>query len=91
MNQQQRLIPGPEAALFVGCKDYQQFYREWKQGFWPDPYPVPSRPLRWDRILLEQHLDKHLNQHLNQPNGRKDAPANGSADDVAIDPLTEFN
>lgn len=57
-----RLLPTPEAATYVGCvkngqPDCAKFLREVKAGLWPDATIKDSRPMRWDRLKLDERLD----------------------------------
>jgi predicted DNA-binding transcriptional regulator AlpA len=81
---EQRLLPGPDAALFVGCKNYEQFYREVKKGVWPAPLPISSRPLRWDRQLLASAIDRYTKSLDTRPTDE-------DGNFVILDPSSEFN
>lgn len=57
-------IPVAIAAKYVGCVSTKQFRREVRQGIWPGPITLNSRPQRWsipqlDRALFGEHQDAH--------------------------------
>ena len=50
------VLTAVEAAEYVGCKDRPQFMREVRDGHWPKPLDINSRPRRWLRAALDQRL-----------------------------------
>lgn len=51
-----RAVSVVEAANYVGCRSVKQFKREVRQGIWPGPITLNSRPQRWSIPQLEKAL-----------------------------------
>lgn len=51
-----RAVPIEDAAQYVGCSSVWQFRREIRQGIWPGPITLNSRPQRWSIPQLELAL-----------------------------------
>jgi hypothetical protein len=51
-------LPVKDSARLVGCKNEEQFLREVKDGIWPQPLPINSRPQRWNTEALKRRADE---------------------------------
>ena len=51
-----RAVGIEDAASYVGCRSLKQFRREVKQGLWPGPITLNSRPPRWSLLQLDEAL-----------------------------------